>query len=146
MSLQGSGSVAEMNNLLDNIAKATIEVFQQSADLNNNSSNSGMGLFNPNGIGSTDASSTRQNGIKTFLRYFFLQFYWATFTCSQVMVYFYLHDAVIFHKASVCEEITCKCQLSLFYNILKGSIARVNDVSVLTMSRLLEPHRTLRVD
>lgn len=65
----GSGSVAEMNNLLDNIAKATIEVFQQSADLNNNSSNSGMGLFNPNGIGSADASSTRQNGIKTFLRY-----------------------------------------------------------------------------
>uniref|UniRef100_A0A8C4N3C6 Mediator complex subunit 12L n=1 Tax=Equus asinus asinus TaxID=83772 RepID=A0A8C4N3C6_EQUAS len=38
----GSGSVAEMNNLLDNIAKATIEVFQQSADLNNNSSSSGM--------------------------------------------------------------------------------------------------------
>uniref|UniRef100_A0ABI7WP49 Mediator complex subunit Med12 domain-containing protein n=1 Tax=Felis catus TaxID=9685 RepID=A0ABI7WP49_FELCA len=63
----GSGSVAEMNNLLDNIAKATIEVFQQSADLNNNSSNSGMGLFNPNGIATTDAGSTRQNGIKTFL-------------------------------------------------------------------------------
>nr|XP_055106818.1 mediator of RNA polymerase II transcription subunit 12-like protein isoform X5 [Symphalangus syndactylus] len=62
----GSGSVAEMNNLLDNIAKATIEVFQQSADLNN-SSNSGMSLFNPNGIGSADTSSTRQNGIKTFL-------------------------------------------------------------------------------
>ncbi|KAF6120311.1 mediator complex subunit 12L [Phyllostomus discolor] len=64
----GSGSVAEMNNLLDNIAKATIEVFQQSADLNNNSSNPGMSLFNPNGIGSTDTSSPRQNGIKTFLR------------------------------------------------------------------------------
>ncbi|XP_070322681.1 mediator of RNA polymerase II transcription subunit 12-like protein isoform X7 [Odocoileus virginianus] len=63
----GSGSVAEMNNLLDNIAKATIEVFQQSADLNNNASNAGMGLFNPNGIGSTDTGSTRQNGIKTFL-------------------------------------------------------------------------------
>uniref|UniRef100_A0A8C5YGC0 Mediator complex subunit 12L n=1 Tax=Microcebus murinus TaxID=30608 RepID=A0A8C5YGC0_MICMU len=63
----GSGSVAEMNNLLDNIAKATIEVFQQSADLNNNSSNSGMSLFNPSGIGSADTSSTRQNGIKTFL-------------------------------------------------------------------------------
>ncbi|XP_063476319.1 mediator of RNA polymerase II transcription subunit 12-like protein isoform X9 [Symphalangus syndactylus] len=62
----GSGSVAEMNNLLDNIAKATIEVFQQSADLNN-SSNSGISLFNPNGIGSADTSSTRQNGIKTFL-------------------------------------------------------------------------------
>ncbi|XP_048190738.1 mediator of RNA polymerase II transcription subunit 12-like protein isoform X2 [Perognathus longimembris pacificus] len=63
----GSGSVAEMNNLLDNIAKATIEVFQQSADLNSNSSNSGMSLFHPHGIGNTDASSTRQNGIKTFL-------------------------------------------------------------------------------
>ncbi|KAM9696029.1 mediator of RNA polymerase II transcription subunit 12-like protein isoform 7-T9 [Dama dama] len=63
----GSGSVAEMNNLLDNIAKATIEVFQQSADLNNNASNAGMGLFNPNGIGSTDTGGTRQNGIKTFL-------------------------------------------------------------------------------
>ncbi|KAB0373953.1 hypothetical protein FD755_014209 [Muntiacus reevesi] len=63
----GSGSVAEMNNLLDNIAKATIEVFQQSADLNNNASNAGMGLFNPNGIGSADTGGTRQNGIKTFL-------------------------------------------------------------------------------
>ncbi|XP_012668421.1 mediator of RNA polymerase II transcription subunit 12-like protein [Otolemur garnettii] len=63
----GSGSVAEMNNLLDNIAKATIEVFQQSADLNNNSSNSGMSLFNPSGITNADTSSTRQNGIKTFL-------------------------------------------------------------------------------
>ncbi|EDM14846.1 rCG50054, isoform CRA_a [Rattus norvegicus] len=62
-----SGSVAEMNNLLDNIAKATIEVFQQSADLNNNASSSGMSLFNPNTIGSVDPSSTRQNGIKTFL-------------------------------------------------------------------------------
>ncbi|XP_040610319.1 mediator of RNA polymerase II transcription subunit 12-like protein isoform X5 [Mesocricetus auratus] len=62
-----SGSVAEMNNLLDNIAKATIEVFQQSADLNNNAPNSGISLFNPNGIGSADTSSTRQNGIKTFL-------------------------------------------------------------------------------
>uniref|UniRef100_A0A8C4MS23 Mediator complex subunit 12L n=1 Tax=Equus asinus asinus TaxID=83772 RepID=A0A8C4MS23_EQUAS len=30
VSVIGSGSVAEMNNLLDNIAKATIEVFQQS--------------------------------------------------------------------------------------------------------------------
>ncbi|XP_059544106.1 mediator of RNA polymerase II transcription subunit 12-like protein isoform X2 [Myotis daubentonii] len=63
----GSGSVAEMNNLLDNIAKATIEVFQQSADMSINSSNSGTGLFNPNGMGSSDAGSTRQNGIKTFL-------------------------------------------------------------------------------
>ncbi|NXY84700.1 MD12L protein, partial [Alcedo cyanopectus] len=50
----GSGSVAEMNSLLDNIAKATIEVFQQSADLNNNSSNSGIGLFNPNSVGNAD--------------------------------------------------------------------------------------------
>lgn len=89
-----------MNNLLDNIAKATIEVFQQSADLNNNSSNSGMGLFNPNGIGNTDTSSTRQNGIKTFLRYFFLQFDWAVIPFSHVMVYFYLLDAVTFHKAA----------------------------------------------
>ncbi|NXU51187.1 MD12L protein, partial [Turnix velox] len=52
----GSGSVAEMNSLLDNIAKATIEVFQQSADLNNNSSNSGIGLFNPNSVGNADTS------------------------------------------------------------------------------------------
>ncbi|XP_010179374.1 PREDICTED: mediator of RNA polymerase II transcription subunit 12-like protein, partial [Mesitornis unicolor] len=63
----GSGSVAEMNSLLDNIAKATIEVFQQSADLNNNSSNSGIGLFSPNSVGNADTSNTRQNGKKTFL-------------------------------------------------------------------------------
>ncbi|XP_072474419.1 mediator of RNA polymerase II transcription subunit 12-like protein isoform X5 [Notamacropus eugenii] len=63
----GSGAVAEMNCLLDNIAKTTIEVFQQSADLNNNSSNSGIGLFNPNAIGNGDTSNTRQNGKKTFL-------------------------------------------------------------------------------
>ncbi|XP_065496636.1 mediator of RNA polymerase II transcription subunit 12-like protein [Caloenas nicobarica] len=63
----GSGSVAEMNSLLDNIAKATIEVFQQSADLNNNSSNSGIGLFHPNSVGNADTSNTRQNGKKTFL-------------------------------------------------------------------------------
>ncbi|XP_038607696.1 mediator of RNA polymerase II transcription subunit 12-like protein isoform X2 [Tachyglossus aculeatus] len=63
----GSGSVAEMNSLLDNIAKATIEVFQQSADLNNNSSNSGIGLFNPIAIGNADTSNTRQNGKKAFL-------------------------------------------------------------------------------
>ncbi|NXL98144.1 MD12L protein, partial [Tyrannus savana] len=50
----GSGSVAEMNSLLDNIAKATIEVFQQSAELNNNSSNSGIGLFSPNSVGNAD--------------------------------------------------------------------------------------------
>ncbi|KAH0624082.1 hypothetical protein JD844_007427 [Phrynosoma platyrhinos] len=63
----GSGSVAEMNSLLDNIAKATIEVFQQSADLNNNSSNSGIGLFNPNSVGNADIHITRQNSKKTFL-------------------------------------------------------------------------------
>ncbi|XP_009072261.1 PREDICTED: mediator of RNA polymerase II transcription subunit 12-like protein [Acanthisitta chloris] len=63
----GSGSVAEMNSLLDNIAKATIEVFQQSAELNNNSSNSGIGLFSPNSVGNADTSNTRQNGKKTFL-------------------------------------------------------------------------------
>uniref|UniRef100_A0A8B9Q6H4 Mediator complex subunit 12L n=1 Tax=Apteryx owenii TaxID=8824 RepID=A0A8B9Q6H4_APTOW len=40
-----------MKDLLDNIAKATIEVFQQSADLNNNSSNS---------VWSTSSSSERR--------------------------------------------------------------------------------------
>ncbi|NXI37635.1 MD12L protein, partial [Galbula dea] len=64
----GSGSVAEMNSLLDNIAKATIEVFQQSADLNNNSSNSGIGLFNPNSLGNADticstSSSSERRGV-----------------------------------------------------------------------------------
>ncbi|NXP44922.1 MD12L protein, partial [Heliornis fulica] len=64
----GSGSVAEMNSLLDNIAKATIEVFQQSADLNNNSSNSGIGLFNPNSVGNADticcaSSSSERRGV-----------------------------------------------------------------------------------
>ncbi|KAJ6669387.1 hypothetical protein lerEdw1_008196, partial [Lerista edwardsae] len=63
----GSGSVAEMNSLLDNIAKATIEVFQQSADLNNNCSNSGIGLFSPNSVGNADTNVTRQNSKKTFL-------------------------------------------------------------------------------
>lgn len=80
-----------MNNLLDNIAKATIEVFQQSADLNSNASNAGMGLFNPNGIGSTDAGNTRQNGIKTFLRYFFFPvvfFYKAIIHCSHITAHF----------------------------------------------------------
>lgn len=57
-----------MNSLLDNIAKATIEVFQQSADLNNNCSNSGVGLFNPNSVGNADTNVTRQNSKKTFLR------------------------------------------------------------------------------
>nr|XP_016847545.1 PREDICTED: mediator of RNA polymerase II transcription subunit 12-like protein isoform X2 [Anolis carolinensis] len=67
MKESGSGSVAEMNSLLDNIAKATIEVFQQSADLNNNSSNSGIGLFNPNSVGNADTHITRQNSKKAFL-------------------------------------------------------------------------------
>uniref|UniRef100_A0A803TYP2 Mediator complex subunit Med12 domain-containing protein n=1 Tax=Anolis carolinensis TaxID=28377 RepID=A0A803TYP2_ANOCA len=56
-----------MKDLLDNIAKATIEVFQQSADLNNNSSNSGIGLFNPNSVGNADTHITRQNSKKAFL-------------------------------------------------------------------------------
>lgn len=77
--------MAEMNNLLDNIAKATIEVFQQSADLNNNASNSGMSLFNPNTIGSVDPNSTRQNGIKTFLRYYFIVC-WPTNDISYIKV------------------------------------------------------------
>ena len=76
-----------MNNLLDNIAKATIEVFQQSADLNSNASNAGMGLFNPNGIGSTDAGNTRQNGIKTFLRYFFFPVVFFFFTKLSFIVH-----------------------------------------------------------
>ncbi|NWV85032.1 MD12L protein, partial [Dasyornis broadbenti] len=64
----GSGSVAEMNSLLDNIAKATIEVFQQSAELNNNSSNSGIGLFCPNSVGNADTicsapSSSERRGV-----------------------------------------------------------------------------------
>ncbi|NWU18109.1 MD12L protein, partial [Cephalopterus ornatus] len=64
----GSGSVAEMNSLLDNIAKATIEVFQQSAELNNNSSNSGIGLFSPNSVGNADTicsapSSSERRGV-----------------------------------------------------------------------------------
>ncbi|XP_073915815.1 mediator of RNA polymerase II transcription subunit 12-like protein isoform X11 [Castor canadensis] len=63
----GSGSMAEMNNLLDNIAKATIEVFQQSADLSNSSSNPGVSLFNPSTIGSTESNSARRSGAKTFL-------------------------------------------------------------------------------
>uniref|UniRef100_A0A803SRV1 Mediator complex subunit Med12 domain-containing protein n=1 Tax=Anolis carolinensis TaxID=28377 RepID=A0A803SRV1_ANOCA len=55
-----------MKDLLDNIAKATIEVFQQSADLNNNSSNSGIGLFNPNSVGNADThitSSSERQGV-----------------------------------------------------------------------------------
>ncbi|NWS20748.1 MD12L protein, partial [Pachyramphus minor] len=64
----GSGAVAEMNSLLDNIAKATIEVFQQSAELNNNSSNSGIGLFSPNSVGNADTiysapSSSERRGV-----------------------------------------------------------------------------------
>lgn len=98
-----------MNNLLDNIAKATIEVFQQSADLNNNSSNAGVGLFSPNGIGSTDTSSTRQNGIKTFLRYFFfLWFYKAIIHFSHVTAHFtWIMQTFLFIKLQECEENNC---------------------------------------
>ncbi|XP_062901407.1 mediator of RNA polymerase II transcription subunit 12-like protein isoform X1 [Mobula hypostoma] len=58
----GPASVAEMNSLLENIAKATIEVFQQSAELNNGAPSTGAELFNESGN-----SSPRQNGKKTFL-------------------------------------------------------------------------------
>nr|XP_033813858.1 mediator of RNA polymerase II transcription subunit 12-like protein isoform X2 [Geotrypetes seraphini] len=63
----GSGSVAEMNVLLDNIAKATIEVFQQSAELNSTSTTIGISLFNPNSAGNMDSSNTRQTIKKAFL-------------------------------------------------------------------------------
>ncbi|KAM4693939.1 mediator of RNA polymerase II transcription subunit 12-like protein isoform 2-T2 [Discoglossus pictus] len=62
----GSNSVAEMNTLLDNIAKATIEVFQQSAELSNSSHNSGSSLFNANCAGHSE-TNTRQNIKSTFL-------------------------------------------------------------------------------
>nr|KAF6478103.1 mediator complex subunit 12L [Molossus molossus] len=62
----GSGSVAEMNSLLDNIAKATIEVFQQSAD-GGGASTPAPGLFHPGGIAGAEAGGPRPNGIKTLL-------------------------------------------------------------------------------
>ncbi|XP_075426563.1 mediator of RNA polymerase II transcription subunit 12-like protein isoform X3 [Ascaphus truei] len=63
----GSNSVAEMNILLDNIAKATIEVFQQSAELNSSSHSSGSSLFNANYAGHTGTKNTRQNVKSAFL-------------------------------------------------------------------------------
>ncbi|XP_068136917.1 mediator of RNA polymerase II transcription subunit 12-like protein isoform X2 [Hyperolius riggenbachi] len=56
-----SNSVNEMNALLDNIAKATIEVFQQSAELNSSSSNPGNGLFSANCGGHTEANDARHS-------------------------------------------------------------------------------------
>nr|DBA26085.1 TPA: hypothetical protein GDO54_010385 [Pyxicephalus adspersus] len=56
-----SNSVNEMNTLLDNIAKATIEVFQQSAELNSGLNNPGNGLFSGNCAGHGDTNSTRHN-------------------------------------------------------------------------------------
>ncbi|XP_048397889.2 mediator of RNA polymerase II transcription subunit 12-like protein isoform X1 [Stegostoma tigrinum] len=63
----GPASVAEMNSLLENIAKATIEVFQQSAELNSSVVAAGIGLFNPNNNCNNGSSNPRQNGKKTFL-------------------------------------------------------------------------------
>ncbi|GCC30344.1 hypothetical protein chiPu_0008794 [Chiloscyllium punctatum] len=63
----GPASVAEMNSLLENIAKATIEVFQQSAELNSSVVAAGIGLFNPSNNCNNGASNPRQNGKKTFL-------------------------------------------------------------------------------
>uniref|UniRef100_A0A4W3I3C4 Mediator complex subunit 12L n=1 Tax=Callorhinchus milii TaxID=7868 RepID=A0A4W3I3C4_CALMI len=63
----GPASVAEMNSLLENIAKATIEVFQQSAELNSTLVTSAIGLFNPTSTSNSGNSNTRQNGTKTFL-------------------------------------------------------------------------------
>ncbi|KAM8953143.1 mediator of RNA polymerase II transcription subunit 12-like protein [Pelodytes ibericus] len=63
----GSNTIAEMNILLDNIAKATIEVFQQSAELNSSSNNSGISLFNSNCAGHAETHNTRQNGKSAFL-------------------------------------------------------------------------------
>ncbi|RXM29446.1 Mediator of RNA polymerase II transcription subunit 12-like protein [Acipenser ruthenus] len=58
---------SDMNTLLDNIAKATIEVFQQSAELNSIPSPSRMGIFNPGYSGNSDPDNTQQCGRKTFL-------------------------------------------------------------------------------
>uniref|UniRef100_A0A4W3IUW1 Mediator complex subunit 12L n=1 Tax=Callorhinchus milii TaxID=7868 RepID=A0A4W3IUW1_CALMI len=51
-------SVAEMNSLLENIAKATIEVFQQSAELNSTLVTSAIGLFNPTSTSNSGNSNT----------------------------------------------------------------------------------------
>ncbi|XP_077344283.1 mediator of RNA polymerase II transcription subunit 12-like protein isoform X3 [Lithobates pipiens] len=56
-----SNSVNEINTLLDNIAKATIEVFQQSAELNSSLNNPGNGLFSANCAGHAETNNTRHN-------------------------------------------------------------------------------------
>ncbi|XP_040285885.1 mediator of RNA polymerase II transcription subunit 12-like protein [Bufo bufo] len=61
----GPSSVNEMNALLDNIAKATIEVFQQSAELNSSPSNPASGLFNASCAAHVD--NTRHNVKSAFL-------------------------------------------------------------------------------
>lgn len=58
----------EMNTLLDNIAKATIEVFQQSAELNSSLINPGNGLFSGNCAGHAESNSTRHNVKSAILR------------------------------------------------------------------------------
>ncbi|KAM4040632.1 mediator of RNA polymerase II transcription subunit 12-like protein isoform 2-T4 [Anomaloglossus baeobatrachus] len=58
----GANSVTEMNALLDNIAKATIEVFQQSAELNSSPNNPASGLFNANCASRAETTNMRQNG------------------------------------------------------------------------------------
>ncbi|KAM3930465.1 mediator of RNA polymerase II transcription subunit 12-like protein [Leptodactylus fuscus] len=63
----GSSSVTEMNALLDNIAKATIEVFQQSAELNSSPGNPAGGLFNANCSVHAETNSTRHNVKSAFL-------------------------------------------------------------------------------
>lgn len=69
-----------MNSLLDNIAKATIEVFQQSAD-GGGASNPASGLFHPGGIAGAEVGGPRQNGIKTLLRYVSRGFIRPRLTC-----------------------------------------------------------------
>ncbi|XP_072329937.1 mediator of RNA polymerase II transcription subunit 12-like protein isoform X1 [Scyliorhinus torazame] len=63
----GPASIAEMNTLLENIAKATIEVFQQSAELNSSVVTAGIGLFNPSNNCNNGNNNPRQHGKKTFL-------------------------------------------------------------------------------
>ncbi|XP_077146875.1 mediator of RNA polymerase II transcription subunit 12-like protein [Ranitomeya variabilis] len=67
MKASGSSSVTEMNALLDNIAKATIEVFQQSAELNSSPNNPASGLFNANCGSRVETNNTRQNVKSAFL-------------------------------------------------------------------------------
>ncbi|XP_075717612.1 mediator of RNA polymerase II transcription subunit 12-like protein [Rhinoderma darwinii] len=63
----GSSSVTEMNALLDNIAKATIEVFQDSAELNSCPNNPASGLFNANCAVHAETNNTRHNVKSAFL-------------------------------------------------------------------------------